>query len=170
MIDTVLSILTSGGFGAITGLIGGFLTRVQENKRHALDQKHALAMRKLDLGELQLEHRHQLAVQDKNIELAETEGNLRVDLEEARAFTESQKSGGRYMDAAKSIMRPILTLYVVALTSVMFAKIHGLLADADALPLGTLANLYADIAQQIVFLTVLGFSWWFSARPTSLRR
>jgi len=170
MLDSIIGIMSSGGVGAIVGVLGGFLTKIQEAKLEKIRHKNRKDMRELDLKELMLEQKQQVLMIDKNIDLAEAEGNLKVDLEEAVGFSFSQKDGGSWMDIAKSLMRPVLTLYIIAFSTYIFYVIHQRLGGFESLPVDDLMEIYKHIIMQVIFLSVLGFSWWFAARPSSSRR
>jgi hypothetical protein len=169
MLDTIMSLMGTGGFGAIIGGACGIVTKWQDSRQRKIDNDHKAAMRALDLQELALEHQQQVLMVDKNIDLAEAEGNVAIDLKEAEGFVASLTDGGSKMDAAKSWVRPLLTVISVGYAFWIHFVIGRLVGGVTSLPVAELMTLYSYTTHQIIFLAVMAFSWWFAARGVSLR-
>lgn len=170
MLETLIGLLGSGGAGAVVGLVGNWLTKREERKTKIIDNEHDEKMQRLSLQELALEQKHEMAMVDKTIDLAEAEGAITLDGKELDAFTASQKDGGKWMDVAKAIIRPFLTVYTVGLTTVIFFIVNKLVGGLEALPQEQLLEIFLYIIMQVIFLTVMSFSWWFASRQASSRR
>lgn len=168
--EFLVDLFSTGGMGAITGLIGGWLTKREERKQKVLDYGHTAKMRMVDLKELELEHAQQVLMVDKQIDLAEAEGNIQLDAKEIDAFTASQKGGGKFMDIAKSLVRPLITGFLLFVTFTLYRELDQLVGGLDSLPQEQMIALYGSVIQQIIFLTVTAVAWWFAARPSSQRR
>jgi len=169
MISSILSIMTSGGFGAVTGLIGGYLTKVENRKMKALDHAHEQSMGELSIRELTLEHTQALELKDKEAMLAEVEGDIIVEGKEADAFVESIKGQGKatgigFVDAIRGLMRPLITVFLLWVVWQIYADVDALVGGLEAMPMIALAALYAEIVSSIIFLTTTAVAWWFASR------
>lgn len=170
MLEAIMGVMGSGGLGAIVGVLGSYMTKREERKQKILDNEHALKMGDLQLRELEMEQKQQVLMVDKNIDLAEAEGNIQLDAAEIQAFTESQKGGGKWMDIAKSLMRPVITIFLLIVSAIVLYKVGAKVNGLESIPEEELMELYQYIINQVIFLTVTAVTWWFAARPSSTRR
>jgi hypothetical protein len=169
MLTTLLGVLTSGGFGAITGLIGGFMQKREQRKLLELSNAHDLAMANVDLQRDQAEREHALLVVEKNIEVARVEGEIAEDIRDADAFVESirsadKPSGSHFMDAIKAAMRPLLTLLLMYITYDIYQQLNEIIGGLEKLDPKMVQELYVYVIHSIIFLTILAISWWFASR------
>ena len=169
MLDTLIDLFATGGAGSIVGVAGGLLTKYEERKRQKIDNEHKEAMRDKDIEELKLEYAQQEKMADKKLELAEVEGAIEIDKKQLDAFAESMKDGGGHMDLAKSLMRPIITVYLLIATTFILRYLWKLVGGLEAIPAEQLMELFKYIIYQVVFLSVVSVTWWFAARPSSAR-
>lgn len=149
----ISSIVLSG----ITGLVGGIAEKFAAYKTKKLEleaeQKkfeHEVALRKVDAEIMQQEWAARTKV-------AEVEGAARIGVEDSKAFAasyliEPKKYGIKWLDAFRGSIRPALTLYLVVLTSVMYARTKGGSVDPML------------VAETILSLTVMSCGWWFGSR------
>jgi len=145
MIDTLMTIMSSSGVGAITGGIFGWLNRREDRKAQKDNQ-------------------------DFQIKMIGVQSTADIGASEARAFEESQKTLSKFGDAIKSAVRPLITgmlLYMVWGILQGLEDITGGLVSMDA---DTAAVLYRDITLNIISLTATAVSWWFASRPTSITK
>ena len=82
MFSSILSLFTSPGLGAITGLIGSWAAKREERKILEINNGHDLEMAKVDQLRETADHQHSLALADKGIEQAALEGEIAVDIAE----------------------------------------------------------------------------------------
>lgn len=145
MIESFLAIMTSSGFGALTGGFFGWLNRREDRKSREADQIHA----------------------EKMIGL---KANAEEQVSEARAFEESQKTKSAVGDAIKSAVRPVVTGCLLYMTYDIYTQLSVKLGGLDALPATEQAELYQAIVLNIICLASTATSWWFAARPSSIAR
>lgn len=170
MLDTILDIATSGGFGAITGLFGGYLQKKHELKLEALRAQTRREDREANLEEMKIENSHVLEVEDKKIEVAEAEGAVAVEKLETKGFVESIKNqaistGITFVDGVRGLMRPIITSYLLLIATIITINLHTLVGGLEGgMTRATAEELYVHIIHQLIFLTVTAVSWWFASR------
>lgn len=169
------AIFGSTGFGTVIGLIGSYFTRRDERKKEEIHLANEQAMAKLRVEELKLEQNHELAMADKQIERAEVERATTIDKGELEAFKASlsigsQKSGKGWVNGFNSLMRPLITLFLLGVTvwfaSEVFEKVGGL----ESLDSTELQELFKHLIMTFTFLASTAVTWWFGARPTSVKK
>ena len=160
----LLSILSSGAFGAAIGALFQWLNRKAELQAKQAEYKHDEAM-------MGLQNQQALALADKAMAKVQVEGEQVVNRIEADAFVESQKSTGiPISELLKSWVRTFIVVYLMALATVLTLKVGRLVGGLDSLDPAILVPLYADIIAQVFFLVNLGVSWYFGARGTSISK
>ena len=169
MIPAILSVLGSSGFGAILGTAGAWLTRKEERKKQKQEHAFQIAMSKISLEESKLDREHELAIADKERIQAETEGQIASELIDSESFKESIissriKTGVKAIDGIRALMRPLITVYLLIITTWMSLKIAALVGGMESLDPVELFNLYKSIIENIIFLTVTAVTWWFGTR------
>lgn len=169
MIEILAGLASSSGLGGIIGFLGNAVGRWQENKQAEREMQHELRNRELDLKELEIQHSQELELADKNMELAEREGEVNRELKEADAFTESvanafKPTGNSKIDAFRAAIRPVVTLYLLAVTSALAIMVLIEVGGIDALPAETLLELATLIINQVLFLTTTATVWWYGSR------
>ena len=166
----ILDILSSGGIGAIVGAIGSFLNKMEERKILKLKHAYNLADRELDLREVVAEQEHNLAMADKQMEQTELEGDIATDVAEVNAFATHLKvnakaTGIAFVDAIRGLMRPLITIYLMAMVTYIGYQTHVLVGGLESLPADELFTLYRDIIMSTIFLMTVAVTWWFGSRP-----
>jgi hypothetical protein len=167
----LVDLFATGGFGTVVGLLGSYLTKREERKQYELDAKHKLQMAEIRFKEVELENSHEIAIASKNIERAEVEGSIKIDGIEAKAFVESVKNshtpiGVKLVDSIRGLMRPIITVYLLIVATILTFKIDDLVGGLTSLGPEKLFALYEDVIMQVVFLTATAVTWWFGSRPS----
>jgi uncharacterized membrane protein (Fun14 family) len=167
--DWLVSIFTSSGLGAITGLVGGYLAKKEARKMAEVKYTHDEKMAEYNRLELEAEQAHAVAMVDKKIDLAEAEGAIEVDKAEVGAFTESIKQQGKstgsvLFDGIKSTIRPIITFWLLYELSVLSGRLEELTGGLEALSATEQLRLYMVIVDAIIFLTTTAVGWWFASR------
>ena len=172
MLEALSGIFASSGLGAIIGTIGSYLGKIEERKAKAQEYGQELALREWDAKETALSQRHEMAIADKEIQRAETEGAIALDAREADGWVESIKQSGKQsgiviVDAIRGLMRPVITVYLLVIASVIAYRISMLVGGLEALPMEEMVSLYRHVISQIIFLTATAVTWWFGSRPQS---
>jgi hypothetical protein len=171
--------------GGITGLIGSVTQRIYEYKSKKLDielqkEKYAneLALRKADAEIMAQEWASRTKV-------AEIEATAQVETEDSKAFAAALTSEPKVyhegvlsnkqnwlmiiLDFARGIVRPGLTLYLCAITTVIYVKAARLLNGNTILP-GMAYDLVTQIINTILYLTTSCVLFWFGARNKSKQK
>lgn len=169
MIATLVTLLSSGGFGAVTGLVGSYLGKVEERKQRDLANAHELALRELALREREQERGHELQMADKQMQRAELETELEVDKLEFSAFDKSLDSVSPFGDALRAIARTaILSVSIAAFLWLLFST-HTIIGGLESLPRDELFLLYREMVGNIMFLAMTASFWYFGSRPPQKR-
>lgn len=174
VISSIVDIASSGGLGAIVGAVGGIWSKIEERKTLALSLKRDFAMASLRQKELLSEQQHELAMADKEVRRAEVEGELVVQQIETQGFVESIKQQGKMVgipivDGIRSLMRPVITVFLLTLTTILFFQLHDMVDGLESVPPETILAIYITIIKQIIFLTVTATAWWFASRPARVQ-
>lgn len=175
MIELIGGILTSSGFGALTGIAGAWLSKREERAVLIENNKHAERMAELRTDEMAAEAELSLQLADRELLQAEAEGKIASDLEAGRAFTESQKqarqpTGIKLVDAIRGLMRPLITIYLLAVVSVLSVSLSRIIGGLESIPQVEALEIYKHVIYQTVYLAVMAVSWWFSSRPARVQQ
>ena len=146
-------------FSGITGLIGGLAEKFTAYKTKKLEieaeQKrfeNEVALRRVDAEIMAQEWAARTKV-------ADIEATATMDVEASKAFAKSydlepKTYGIKWLDAFRGSIRPLLTLYLVVLTSIMYYRTDG----------GRIEPML--VAEAILSLTTMACSWWFGSRSS----
>jgi hypothetical protein len=165
ILETIAGIFSSGGLAGITGMIAGHLAKIEDRKKAAIDQAHELEMTKLTIMETKLEQSHELAIADKEIDKAETEGEIEIESKEVDAFVASQKNNKN--EGGIRWVRPIIAGYLLVLSTYISAVVFKVTGGIESLPAQLQADLLIQIIEYVFYLTTLSVGWFFGARGTS---
>lgn len=144
-------------FGGLTGLVGGIAQKVFDYKAKKLEREmqaknheHEIAMRRVDAEIMQQEWASRTRV-------AEIEGEAKVGAEDAKAFAasyqlEPKKYGIKWLDALRGSVRPLLTLYLCAVVTIMYYRTDGAQIDPQT------------VVDTILYLTTTAVTWWYGSR------
>lgn len=176
----IAGVLGSIFAGGATGLMGVVLQRLfdwmkvkQDLALQKLKNEHELAMRDKDAAIMQQEWQGRLKV-------AETEGDTAKDVAASQAFGASLlREPERYsnaqtltvnqqwimvlLDAARGVIRPMLTVYLCVLTSYIWWEVKQKLAVED-LDAEQVLSIWMMVIQTILYLTTTVVLWWFGTR------
>lgn len=166
--------------GGATGLIGVAIQRFADFKNKQLDM--ALERQR---GEIEIEKRHaDLAIMAKEyegkVQVAQVEGATAKDVADTQAFAQSLfKEPERYsnsnnvsprqqwvlvlLDALRGAVRPLLTLYLCALTTYIWYQVKTKLETED-LDAAAALEVWKYVVQNILYLTTTVVLWWFGTR------
>jgi len=173
--EALLSILTSTGAGGIIGVVGSWLTKREERKNIQLQLERDVKLAEIRKDEAKIEADHELALADKQIERAQVEGSVAIDQAKIEAFTDDLKEqsknyGIKVVDGIRGLMRPLITIYLLVIATLLTLKINQLVGGLDSLEMSELKGIYDNVINQMLFLTATAVTWWFGSRPSSQRR
>lgn len=174
--------------GVATGLVGNIVTSVTNIKTQKLKNEQDLKMREFDLKEREQEAKLQIAVDSNRLE-----GEL--EKLEADAYLQSMKVGNETLltddklnalsqdknwvsrilallmglvDIFRASVRPGLTAYLVALTTLITVKSMTIItAKTDLLTTLQAQELFTNVTDIVIYLTVSCVTWWFGDRRTA---
>lgn len=171
MLAAIGGILGNGVLGTIIGTAGSWLQKrearlqsVIDNERAKEKDKHEKDMAEISLKENALNREHEVNMVDKNIDLAKSEGAIKIDLAEVGSFTESQKTSHPWMEKVRAIMRPLLTTMLIVWAMVFSYQLHQMVGGLDVIPQKQLIVMYAALIGDLTALTSMSISWWFGSR------
>lgn len=176
ILATLLGSVFSGG---ATGIFGAAIQRYADHQNKKLDMaiekqrgEQELAKRQLDIQVTQAEYAGKLKV-------AEAEGETAKDVAASAAFSASLfKEPERYAtgelswgqrwlmvltDMLRGIVRPMLTLYLCALTTYVWYQVRNVLGAED-LDMDTALAAWTKVVDTILYLTTTCILWWFGTR------
>jgi hypothetical protein len=174
MIDAIVGLFSSSGLGAIVGAVGSWLNKREERANLKLQFEHEQAMTELSIREVTLTQSHELQLADKQIQRAQAEGDIAAELSELQTFGESVKSGAKntgimFVDAVRGLMRPLITVYLLIVSSYIAYQVSALVGGVESLSADELYDMYRDVISQLIFLTTVAVTWWFGTRPSGKR-
>lgn len=175
----LLSIVTNVLSGGVTGLAGAALQRYADYKNKqldlALDKQRGdqeLEKRKLDNEIMKSEYAGKLQV-------AQTEGVTAQEVAATQAFgaslfhepdryssgsvTKNQMWWLVFLDFVRGITRPLLTVYLCALTTYIWWQVRQLIATED-LDGESVLDIWKLVVNTILYLTTTCILWWFGVR------
>lgn len=170
MLGTIVDLFTGGAAGGLLGLLGTYLTRIEERKVAQLKFTHEEKMGELRLKEVEGERNHALALQDKKIEQAEVEGKIRIDEATVAGWASTlvdEASKSKFGAMVKATIRPIITMYLLGVSTYLAVNIWAITKGLEGLEHEELLDILRQILAQILFLTTTCVTWWFGARPSS---
>jgi hypothetical protein len=171
--DTIGNIVTGGALGGIVGAVGAIGNKVVELKMEAAKRET-----------LALQNAHELALRDKDREMAaqESASNLEIHKTDADSATAIADAGslvasfqadratygestlGRIVDFVRGLTRPGITMWAAALLGYITWKA---ITELGGAPLGPERSM--ELIQNSVFVSSLAISWWFASRPSERR-
>jgi hypothetical protein len=180
MIETIL--------GVATGFLGNIITSFTNLKTQKLKNEHDLKMREFDIKEREQEAKLLIAVETTRTEAA-------IEQAEASAYLESLKgaqadvltaeklslltaNGSKtgkliaflmgLVDTVRASIRPGLTMYLTALTTILTFKVIEIITAKEPLLSAEQARaMFTEISDVVIYLTVSVITWWFGDRRTA---
>ena len=158
MFDAILSIATGGATGLLGTVLSGVLGFFKQRQAHAQE----LELRKLDLEMMDKEAQFALAQEEVKAESAERQAEWEG-LKASYAEASVRWSGGLpltagqgwclvIVDLVRGLMRPGLTVGLVALVAVIYSTQKG----------GP--DLEVQIVNTVLYLSTAATLWWFGSR------
>ena len=182
--------LIEGIVGVVTGIVGSITSAVMNYKTQKLKNEHDVAMAKLEHEAMIAEAEIGMKVTEQKVK-AELEkadamiykeniklGNSRVVSDDVIGKMLDEKRG-RLMhwigtalvfllgmaDVLRTSIRPVLTMYLVGITSWITYKAIAVLSAKQALITATMAAaMFTNVTNIVIFLTVSAVTWWFGNR------
>lgn len=177
LLGTIFGSIFSGG---ATGLIGVAIQRWADYKNRQLEiqiererRETEIAKRKADAEVVQAEYAGRIKV-------AQEEGATARDVADTQAFAQTMwREPDRYSDARRltigqqwfmvlldvlrGAVRPLLTIYLCALTTYVWLQVKAVLSTQQ-LQAAAAMEVWQLVVQNILYLTTTVVLWWFGTR------
>lgn len=158
MLSTIMGLLGSPILGSAIGFLGSWLKDREVRKQQELNFNHQQVMAEINAKNT----REELSLRGS---IAET-----VSIGEAFETSQkygNQKSGSPVLDGIRSLVRPLVTTYLLGVTTYFGYSVHQLLGGLEILTPVELLSLYKEIILSLLALTNMSVAWWFGSRKSS---
>ena len=177
--EILVSLLGSVFAGGATGLLGTMIQRYADHKNRQLDMALEKQRGEQELQKRQLDIQITQAEYAGKVKVAEVEGATASDVAASAAFAQSlQHEPERYssstmswgqqwimvlLDVARGIVRPLLTLYLCALTTYIWYQVRAVL-NVEDLDMNAAISVWTKVVDTILYLTTTCILWYFGVR------
>ncbi len=173
----MIEALLGAAGGGVTGLIGtgihAWLRRGEEKRA----QEHTLAMREMDLKEMEREA--ELALRrveteaTRHLQEAQQERLAAQDIAAAQMRTSSYQQdearyGGGMVDVIRGLMRPGITVCLLLMSLAVGWMVWHLVGGLESLPAAMLLEILRKLIDALIYLTTTAVVWWFGGRAMRL--
>lgn len=165
--------------GGATGLAGVIIQRWADYKNKQLDIQVEREKRETEIAKRKADAEIMTAEWNGRLRVAQEEGATSKDVAETNAFnTTLLKEPERYsqgtftpgqqwilvlLDALRGSVRPLLTIYLCALTTYVWVQVRQLVETED-LNVDAALSVWKMVVQNILYLTTTVVLWWFGTR------
>jgi len=184
IIGAVSNFASGGAIGGIMGL-----------GKCWIQYKHEQVMAQQKRETLKIQNEHDLAMADKEMFRSKLEAQYEVEKLDLNNLGESvrgqdaeikamapalEKSSQRvqsfvalmfgFATFSGKMIRQVLTVALVILTSVIFWKVQGIIGGLKVLTVAELIGIFTSVINTILNLTGISVGYWYTTRPTATRR
>jgi hypothetical protein len=168
-----LSSLLSGG---VTGILGSVVSNVTDFFEQRRKNQHELELRKLDIKEMEKEYEYR---KDVTAQKTQAEAQAISYEHDSRSYTSGMKIKSPWLkaplvlvDLVRGLVRPALTVFLIALVWMTFLKVQQVIdaAGMEAIKPQKALGIYASVVDMILYLASTAVTWWFGTRPRSQQR
>lgn len=177
ILTTLLASIMSGG---ATGLLGVALQRYADYKNAQLQMQLEKQRGETEIAKRQIDKQITESEYAGKLKVAQSEGDTAKDVAETGAFGSSLlHEPDRYsnagtlsvgqqwimvlLDAIRGAVRPLLTVYLCALTTYVWLQVAAVLGQQQV-QLAAALEVWKLVVQQILYLTTTTTLWWFGTR------
>lgn len=176
MMDWIGNALGAIASGGITGLIGAGISVYGEIAKQKLIYKHEEAMEGLKQDGMRLQ-----------MEIITKQADASISVSEMEAFAESQKNDAasyskgqeltKYqkwlmvvVDFFRGLIRPVMTVYMTVLTTLIYMRVMELVGGLEGLiDKDAALQLANQIILVILYITTTVILWWFGTRQKVIK-
>lgn len=171
MLGQILTAILGGG---ATGLLGTALTTYLDHLNKKLELEHQERMAQVELARFEKEAELRLAQSQVEKEKSVAVAKIEAEQTEAEAHTQAQVAsyehdkasyGVRWLDIFRGLVRPVLTLYLSLVCTIMYVRLEQQLAGEQMVT----PELSMAVVQTILYVWTTAALWWFGSRPKSKR-
>jgi hypothetical protein len=176
LITTIFGSIFSGG---ATGLIGVIIQRWADYKNRQLDIQLERERRETEIAKRKADAEIMAQEWAGRTKVAQEEGLTAREVAESNAFAQSlfkepeRYSSGKFttaqqwilvlLDALRGSVRPLLTIYLCALTTYVWIQVRELVGS-ESLDVAAALEVWKMVVQNILYLTTTVTLWWFGTR------
>lgn len=176
LLGTIFGSIFSGG---ATGLLGVVIQRWADYKNRQLDLQLEKERRETEIAKRRADAEIMAQEWAGRTRVAQEEGATAKDVAESQAFASTLwKEPERYssgkmtngqqwvlviLDAIRGSVRPLLTIYLCALTTYVWVQVREIVAGEDLQADAALA-VWKLVVGNILYLTTTVVLWWFGTR------
>jgi hypothetical protein len=177
LLGTVFGSIFSGG---ATGLLGVALQRFSDYQNRKLDLQLERERRETEIAKRKADAEIMREEWAGRMKVAQEEGETAKDVAASEAFAKTlwheperysdakRLSAGQQwimviLDALRGAVRPLLTVYLCALTTYVWVQVRGVLSTED-LESAAALDVWKLVVSQILYLTTTVVLWWFGTR------
>lgn len=167
--------------GGATGLFGSAINDVTSHFSDKQKYKFELSKSELDIKMLKAETEASIRVAETEQETRKIEANAKMEEAELTGFLEAQKSDTDILVAVagakessillniaaftRTMVRPLLTLYLCVLSTMMYMDARNSLEGLDLQEgLAQTLKVYSDTTNNVLYLTSASVLFWFGQR------
>lgn len=196
MLAILGTLLTSVLSGGATGLLGILIQRYFDSKAKAqdidiikLNLANAIDLKRIDLelANKEWQGKKDIAIEDRQArqfeaaaqeQAAEADADAKMfaashEADRAKYLTAAAQKANKwaafmmaFVDFARGIIRPGLTVYLVALTHVMFLWVRDLAnKQGVVMTMAETKDIIMLVISTILYLATVSVVWWFGTRP-----
>lgn len=173
MFGEIISTIIGGG---ATGLLGSLINSVGDYFKQKQQYAHEEKMAEIETKHLSMEI-------DRDVKISEQEAEAQMEVAAAETQAESYKADTRaylpaeavrsnkfiawlmaIVDFLRGITRPVLTLYLCAVTTMIYLQTHVVIEQSGGLDQEQAYFLMKNITLGILYLTFTAVGWWFGSR------
>jgi len=159
MLDLIMGIVGSSGFGVITGGIFGWLGKREERENMKMKFDY-------DIAKINATTDSRIRTAEIGMKTAEVAGELAIEKVEADAFVESQKSSHKWSDLIKSLIRPVVLGLLMYQTYLIIESLEAITGGLQGFSSDEVLSLYKIVVLSVTGLTATAVGWYFSARSS----
>jgi hypothetical protein len=177
LLGTIFGSIFSGG---ATGLLGVVIQRWADHKNKQLDMQLEKERRETEIAKRKADAEIMQAEWNGRMKVAQEEGATAKDVAETNAFNttllkeperfsnaSSLTNGQQWvmvlLDALRGCVRPLLTIYLCALTTYVWFQVRALV-ESENLDGNAALTVWKMVVQNILYLTTTVVLWWFGTR------
>lgn len=164
MITSILALLTSGSFGSLLGLIGGYLNRKIDIQLKKMDLEHELKMKDKDLEFMKAEYE-----QKTKIATIETEGATEVAGYNAMtaSYSFAEPDANTFVGKMSQAVRPLLTFLFFIFACYIYYTIAQKIS-ISVISGENLEKILITLIEWFLFQAGVCIGWWFANRPSKV--
>ena len=164
MITSILALLTSGTFGSLLGLVGGYLNRKIDLQIKKLDQEHELKLKDKDLEFMKAEYE-----QKTRVATIETEGAIEVAGYNAMtaSYGFAEPDSTTFVGKLSQAVRPLLTFCFFIFACYIYYTISQKIS-ISVISGENMEKILITLIEWFLFQAGVCIGWWFANRPSKV--